>query len=268
MSQHSIVSLRCPSCGATSSQPSRQMAFGAEFRCAQCSTVSVLVIHSNLIAASTLLSNGQRICVSCGEVLTQDARFCQLGHSQFQQCLGCYASFPIDHLRCDNCGRLPIEVQREKLHREIAAAEVRLQDVDLLSDSSATDLQARLASAEAMQTLHLGLTYGGLIALLAVWLYLGFSKSGFWAIAGALTLYLFILVLPCAGALNLVHDWFDKKEPEMKRNSERLSAHRAASERRQKEEATLSDLKTQLITLESSGSAAVRGLPPKEGGAT
>lgn len=108
MTAHEIVALRCPACGGGISNPSRALAFGAEFRCDHCGVVSVLIVDQALVALSTLQREGERVCTSCGRVATRIARFCQEGHSLVRKCINqaCLKEFAVDHQRCDHCGWL------------------------------------------------------------------------------------------------------------------------------------------------------------------
>ena len=66
MTAHEIVALKCPSCGSGANQPSREMSFGAEFRCGHCGATSVLIVDGALIALGTLQALGETVCTSCG----------------------------------------------------------------------------------------------------------------------------------------------------------------------------------------------------------
>ena len=104
MTQPEIVALRCPSCGGGITQPSREMAFGAEFRCGHCNITSVLIIDQALIPLSSLQKQGERVCIACGRVAQREARFCQEGHALVRKCIKCLTEFAVDHQRCDSCG--------------------------------------------------------------------------------------------------------------------------------------------------------------------
>src|ERR1035441_4663401 len=108
LTPHQIVALRCPSCGGGASQPSREMPFGAEFRCDHCGVISVLIIDRALVPLSTLQRQGEKVCVACGRVALREGRFCQEGHPLVRRCISplCGKEFPVDHHRCDYCGRL------------------------------------------------------------------------------------------------------------------------------------------------------------------
>ena len=108
MVEHEIVALRCPSCGGGTSQPTREMPFGAEFRCDHCGVTSVLIIDRALVPLSTLQKQGEKVCTTCGRVALREARFCQEGHALVRECVynDCRREFAVDHKRCDFCGRL------------------------------------------------------------------------------------------------------------------------------------------------------------------
>jgi hypothetical protein len=104
MTIHEVVALRCPSCGGGITQPSREMPFGAEFRCDHCGISSVLIIDRALVPLSTLQKQGEKICTACGRVAQREARFCQEGHTLVRACVHCHLEFAVDHQRCDYCG--------------------------------------------------------------------------------------------------------------------------------------------------------------------
>ena len=104
MTQHEIVALRCPSCGSGITEPSREKAFGAEFRCDVCGIASVLIVDRALVPLSTLQKAGEKVCVACGRVAQREARFCQEGHPLVRKCIKCLHEFAVDHQRCDSCG--------------------------------------------------------------------------------------------------------------------------------------------------------------------
>lgn len=106
MTPHEIVALRCPSCSGGISQPSREMPFGAEFRCDRCGITSVLIIDRALVPLSTLQKQGEKVCTVCGRVAQREARFCQEGHALVRKCIKCLTEFAVDHQRCDSCGWL------------------------------------------------------------------------------------------------------------------------------------------------------------------
>ena len=105
MAQHTILDLRCPSCGGGASGPSREMPFGAEFRCDHCGITSVLIIDRALVPLSVLQKQGEQVCIACGRMERREARFCQEGHALVQSCIYCGRDFAVDHQRCDFCGR-------------------------------------------------------------------------------------------------------------------------------------------------------------------
>lgn len=108
MKSNEIVALRCPSCGEGITQPSREMPFGAEFRCDACGITSVLIINRALLPVDALQKSGDQVCAVCGRVAKLDARFCQDGHKLVRSCLNqdCGKEFSAHHLRCDYCGWL------------------------------------------------------------------------------------------------------------------------------------------------------------------
>ncbi len=109
MSDVEIVALRCPSCGNASNVPERELRFGYQFTCPYCKTVSVLIVNRLLYIPSP----GEKICIKCGRVGPQDARFCQCGASLVRTCINpkCRKEFPIHHNLCDYCG-WPQDVKR------------------------------------------------------------------------------------------------------------------------------------------------------------
>jgi RecJ-like exonuclease len=107
MTQNEIIALRCPSCGGSPSEPSREMSFGAEFRCNNCGVTSVMIIDKALVPLSTLMKQGEKVCTKCGRMEIREARFCQEGHALVQRCLHCQTEFSVHHHRCDFCGKLP-----------------------------------------------------------------------------------------------------------------------------------------------------------------
>ncbi len=109
MTQNEIIALRCPSCGGSPSEPSREMSFGTEFRCNHCGVTSVMIIDKALIPLSTLMKQGEKVCAKCGRMALREARFCQEGHTLVQECSVCGKEFSVDHQRCDFCGRLASE---------------------------------------------------------------------------------------------------------------------------------------------------------------
>ncbi len=108
MSSNEIVALRCPSCGEGITQPSREMPFGAEFRCDGCDITSVLIVNRDLVPLSTLQKLGEKVCAACGRIAHRDARFCQEGHTLVRPCIKCLKEFAVDHPRCDFCGWIQI----------------------------------------------------------------------------------------------------------------------------------------------------------------
>jgi RNA polymerase subunit RPABC4/transcription elongation factor Spt4 len=106
MTIHEVVALRCPSCGGGITQPSREMPFGAEFRCDHCSILSVLIIDRALVPLISLQKQGEKVCTACGRVAEREARFCQEGHPLVRACVHCQNEFAVDHERCDFCGKL------------------------------------------------------------------------------------------------------------------------------------------------------------------
>ena len=132
MASFEIIPLRCPSCGAVSSNPPRELSFGAEIRCSHCQATSLLVINRNLVLAEALQKTGEKVCVACGQVVLKEARFCQQGHALVRSCLSCQKEFPAHHQRCDFCGRLQVEVQLEAALRKVQALEgARLPEATL-----------------------------------------------------------------------------------------------------------------------------------------
>lgn len=110
MIQNEIIALRCPSCGGSPSEPSREMSFGTEFRCNHCGVTSVMIIDKALVPLSTLMKLGEKVCTKCGRMALREARFCQAGHSLVQQCQLCSKEFTVDHERCDFCGMLQLKL--------------------------------------------------------------------------------------------------------------------------------------------------------------
>jgi RecJ-like exonuclease len=88
------------------------MPFGAEFRCDHCGVISVLIIDRALVPLSTLQKHGEKVCISCGRTALREARFCQEGHPLVRRCVypGCRKEFPVDHQRCDFCGKLQCDL--------------------------------------------------------------------------------------------------------------------------------------------------------------
>lgn len=120
MTQHELVPLRCPSCGRGITQPSREMAFGAAFRCDHCNTTSVLIVDQALVPLSSLQKVGEKVCTACGRVSQREARFCQEGHALVRRCVKCLQEFTIDHQRCDFCGWVQTVNPAAKEGQEIA----------------------------------------------------------------------------------------------------------------------------------------------------
>lgn len=108
MTSPEIVALRCPSCGSGHDQPSREISFGAEFRCDHCGLVCVLIIDRALVPLSSLQQRGDKVCIACGRTALREARFCQDGHLLVRTCVydHCGREFSVDHQRCDFCGNL------------------------------------------------------------------------------------------------------------------------------------------------------------------
>jgi len=82
------------------------MRFGAEFRCDHCGVTSVLIIDRALVPLSTLQKQGEKVCIECGRMELQEARFCQEGHPLVRECQWCQKDIAVDHQRCDFCGNL------------------------------------------------------------------------------------------------------------------------------------------------------------------
>lgn len=104
MTSNEIVALRCPSCGEGITQPSREMPFGAEFRCDGCDITSVLIVNRDLVPLSTLQKLGEKVCVTCGRFARREARFCQEGHPLSRNCVNCRGEIEVNGQRCDLCG--------------------------------------------------------------------------------------------------------------------------------------------------------------------
>lgn len=117
MTQHEIVALRCPSCGGGITEPSREMPFGAEFRCDNCGITSVLIIDRALVPLSTLLKQGEKVCTTCGRMELREARFCQEGHALVRKCQWCLEDVAVDHQRCDFCGNLKDALQLHEVYQ-------------------------------------------------------------------------------------------------------------------------------------------------------
>jgi predicted RNA-binding Zn-ribbon protein involved in translation (DUF1610 family) len=128
LTQHEIVALRCPSCGGGITQPSREMAFGAEFRCDHCGITSVLIIDRALVPLSSLQKQGEKVCTACGRVAQREARFCQEGHALVRKCTKCLAEFAVDHQRCDSCG-WPQSVKLDTVEGEALAFDRAVSDL-------------------------------------------------------------------------------------------------------------------------------------------
>jgi hypothetical protein len=104
LASHEIAPLNCPSCGSSTTGPTRPLAFGAEFTCAHCGSTSVLIINRALMLADALQATGDQVCAICGRVARREARFCQDGHKLVRECLKCHHEFAAHHHRCDDCG--------------------------------------------------------------------------------------------------------------------------------------------------------------------
>jgi hypothetical protein len=142
MASHEIAPLKCPSCGSSTTGPSKPLAFGAEFSCAHCGGTSVLIINRALHPVDALQKSGDQVCAVCGRVAKLDARFCQDGHTLVRRCVSqeCLKEFPAHHQRCDYCGWLQ-EVMPGTLEAEDLELESAIRD---LSDSSAQVIAAAL----------------------------------------------------------------------------------------------------------------------------
>ncbi len=142
MASHEIAPLKCPSCGSSTTGPSKPLAFGAEFSCAHCGSTSVLIINRALLPVDALQKSGDQVCAICGRVAKLDARFCQDGHSLVRRCLNqeCLKEFPAHHQRCDNCGWL-----QDVMPGTPEAADLELESaIRDLSDSSSNVIAAAL----------------------------------------------------------------------------------------------------------------------------
>ena len=139
MASHEIVPLKCPSCGSSTTGPSKQLAFGAEFSCAHCGCTSVLIINRELVALSSLQKQGEKVCTICGRVAQREARFCQEGHALVRKCINCFAQFAVDHQRCDFCGWLqsvnPDTVEGETLAFDRAVSDLANVDYSKVQES-------------------------------------------------------------------------------------------------------------------------------------
>ena len=120
MTSHTIP-LLCASCGAAPTEPSRELAFGTEFRCDHCGVTSVLIIDRALMPLGTLQQHGEKVCTACGRVASREARLCQLGHPLVRRCgfPDCRGEYSVDHQRCDFCGRVPTKDVDAQLYRAI-----------------------------------------------------------------------------------------------------------------------------------------------------
>jgi len=134
LTPHKIVALRCPSWGGGASQPSRELSFGAEFRCDHCGVISVLIIDRALVPLSTLQRQGEKVCIACGRIALREARFCQEGHALGRRCvyLHCGQEFAIDHQRCDFCGKLQCDLP--KVHEVYQGTVLRVVDFGAFVD--------------------------------------------------------------------------------------------------------------------------------------
>lgn len=127
MAQPEIIPLRCPSCGGGMANPSRDVPFGAEFRCDHCGAISVIIIDQALVPLGALQKLGEKVCGTCGRIALREARFCQEGHSLVRKCTNsdCLREFPVDHQRCDFCGRLHAQPMRTLPDEILLTGEVR-----------------------------------------------------------------------------------------------------------------------------------------------
>lgn len=247
--QHEIVPLRCPSCGDGASTPSRRMPFGAEFSCESCGITSVLIINRELLPLGTLQKHGDKVCFTCGRLASQEARFCQEGHSLVRRCLACNKEFPVDHQRCDFCGRLHLEVQIEQetlrvdeLERQVEEVQSRFNKADLIPKSRLGPTNNRLEALKGREKL-MWIWFAVISILVAIGVIVfAFSKSGFWTVLGYLLGLGFIAGLVLAGLVNALEFYEDVVERQMENVEKQLSRHRAALGLEQE----LSDLRKQL----------------------
>lgn len=75
------------------------------------------------------------VCAKCGGIASREARFCQEGHALVRKCVHkeCNSEFPIEHLRCDFCGRRQQLPQLHEIYEgTITYVHPALVDVDIL----------------------------------------------------------------------------------------------------------------------------------------
>ncbi|HUH97088.1 MAG TPA: zinc ribbon domain-containing protein [Anaerolineales bacterium] len=97
-----IIALKCPSCGNTNNVNIKKLKYGVEFVCDRCGTTSVAVINNELYVPRP----GERVCIKCGRVSSQEARFCQCGELLIKKCINpnCRREIPINYQVCEYCG--------------------------------------------------------------------------------------------------------------------------------------------------------------------
>lgn len=97
-----IVPLVCPQCGFTCKQGPQDRTFGAEFKCDACGVVSALVINQRLYVKV----GNEHVCVDCGRVTRDNAKYCQCGNSLLRVCENtkCCAEIFTDDRVCSTCG--------------------------------------------------------------------------------------------------------------------------------------------------------------------
>ena len=248
--QHEIVPLRCPSCGSGAGTPSRGMPFGAEFSCESCGVTSVLIINRELLPLGTLQKHGDKVCFTCGRLASKEARFCQEGHSLVRRCLACNKEFPVEHQRCDFCGRLHLEVQIEQetlrvdtLERQVEDVQSRFNKADVIPKSRLGPTNDRLKALKGrMKLVWTGFAVISILLVIGVIVF-AFSKSGFWTVSGYLLGLGVIAWLIIGGLSNLIEDVYeDVVDRQVSNIEERLSRHRVALELEQE----LSGLRKQL----------------------
>lgn len=107
----------------------------------------------------------QRRCPTCQAGVSSVARFCQEGHPLTRKCIRCTAEFPVDHVRCDDCG-WPQDVNPNTDKGRAMALERAIIDLGdptwevvdnaldiLIAEGSAASRSAAAAAVGALMTL-------------------------------------------------------------------------------------------------------------------